>query len=576
MEKKDIADALQRVAAMLELAGENPFKIRAYENAAQAIAEFPGELGEAVETGRLRELRGIGSGIFANVETLWKTGRLPVQDELQARFPPGLTECLGLPGLGAGKVRRLHEALAIDSLDALEQACRDGRLREVPGFGEKTVARILQGIAVRRSGAGLHRLPRAQALAASLVAGLVQSGRVTRAEVAGSLRRRRELVADIDIVVAAPDPRRLLEELPGLLGAAPTDNRSERSLRIPLLEGLGVDISVAPVERFGASLLWDTGSRAHIDALRARAEAAALDLVAEGLLGRGTRETVAAATEKEIYAALGLIWIAPELREGTGEIETAERGALPDLISVRDLKGLIHVHSSDSDGRAPLEEMLDAAREAGYQYVALTDHSKTAAYAGGLTEERVLLQRERLRAYGRRHPSFSVFHGTEADIHADGTVDYGDEFLEGFDLVVASVHSRFGLSREEQTRRLIRAVRNPRVSVLGHPSGRLLLSRPPLDADWDAVLDAAAESGCAVEVNGNPQRLDLEWSLCRKAVARGILLALDPDAHSVAELGLVSYAVDVARRGWATATSVLNAKSAGDLAEWLERRRGRP
>jgi len=576
VEKKDIADALQRVAAMLELAGENPFKIRAYENAAQAIAEFPGELGEAVETGRLRELRGIGSGIFANVETLWKTGRLPVQDELQARFPPGLTECLGLPGLGAGKVRRLHEALAIDSLDALEQACRDGRLREVPGFGEKTVARILQGIAVRRSGAGLHRLPRAQALAASLVAGLVQSGRVTRAEVAGSLRRRRELVADIDVVVAAPDPRRLLEELPGLLGAAPTDNRSERSLRIPLLEGLGVDISVAPVERFGASLLWDTGSRAHIDALRARAEASALDLVAEGLLGRGTRETVAAATEKEIYAALGLTWIPPELREGTGEIEAAERGALPDLISVRDLKGLIHVHSSDSDGRAPLEEMLDAAREAGYQYIALTDHSKTAAYAGGLTEERVLLQRERLRAYGRRHPSFSVFHGTEADIHADGTVDFGDEFLEGFDLVVASVHSRFGLSREEQTRRLIRAVRNPRVSVLGHPSGRLLLSRPPLDADWDAVLDAAAESGCAVEVNGNPQRLDLEWSLCRKAVARGILLALDPDAHSVAELGLVSYAVDVARRGWATAASVLNAKSAGELAEWLERRRGKP
>jgi DNA polymerase (family 10) len=576
VEKREIADALQRVAAMLELAGENPFKIRAYENAAQAVAEFPGDLGEAVETGRLRELRGIGSGIFANVETLWRTGRLPVREELEARFPPGLTECLGLPGLGAGKVRRLHDALGIDSLDALEQACRDGRLRGVPGFGEKTVARILQGIAVRRAGAGLHRLNRATAFAARLVARLVQSGRIARAEVAGSLRRRRELVADIDLVVATPDPARLLEELPGLLGAASACSRSESSLRIPLPDGLAVDISAAPVESFGASLLWETGSRAHLDALHARAGAAAMDLARAGLLRRDTRETVAAATEEEIYAALGLPWIPPELREGTGEVEAAAQGKLPDLISSRDLRGLIHVHSSDSDGRAPLETMLDAAREKGYQYVALTDHSKTAAYAGGLTEERVLLQRERVRAYGRRYPSVRVFHGTEADIHADGTVDFGDDFLEGFDLVVASVHSRFGLSREDQTRRLVRAVRNPRVSVLGHPSGRLLLSRPPLDADWDAVLDAAAESGCAVEVNGNPQRLDLDWSLCRKAVARGVALALDPDAHSVAELDLVSYAIDVARKGWATAASVLNARSAGELAEWLERRRGRP
>ena len=221
VEKKDVADALQGIAAMLELAGENRFKIRAYENAAQALAEFPGDLAQAVENGSLRELRGIGSGIFANIESLWKTGRLPVQEELQARFPPGLTECLGLPGLGAGKVRRLHEALGIGSLDALEQACRDGRLQGVPGFGEKTVARILQGIAIRRSGAGLHRLPRVQSLAERLAAGLVQSGRVARAEVAGSLRRRRELVADIDLVVAAPDPPRLLEELPSLLGAAP-------------------------------------------------------------------------------------------------------------------------------------------------------------------------------------------------------------------------------------------------------------------------------------------------------------------------------------------------------------------
>jgi DNA polymerase (family X) len=301
-----------------------------------------------------------------------------------------------------------------------------------------------------------------------------------------------------------------------------------------------------------------------------------MDLRSDGLRRTGNGEIVAASTEEEAYAAIGLPWIPPELREGKGEVEAAARGKLPDLLSDRDLRGLIHVHSSDSDGRVPFETMLDAAHEKGYEYVALTDHSKTAVYAGGLTEQRVLLQRERVRAYRRSHPSLRVFHGTEADIHADGTVDFGDAFLEGFDLVVASVHSRFGLSRDEQTRRLVRAVRNPRVSVLGHPSGRLLLSRPPLEADWEAVLDAAAESGCAIEVNGNPQRLELDWTLCRQAVDRGIALALDPDAHSVQELDLVSYAVGVARRGWVTAKSALNAKNADELADWLERRRGKP
>ncbi len=575
MEKKDVAEALQRVAAMLELAGENPFKIRAYENAAQAVAEFPGDLGEAVQTGRLRETRGIGSGIFANVETLMRTGRLPIQDELQARFPPGLTECLGLPGLGARKVLRLHEVLGIDSLDALELACRDGSLRSVSGFGDKSVARVLQGIAVRRSGAGLHRLPRARAFASSLAAALLATGRVTRVEIAGSLRRRLELVAGIDLVAVSEDPRSLRESLPRLLGAGEAERTPAGALRLRLAETLNADVWIAAPGEFGAALLRATGAPAHLDGLREAGRAAGVELPSDGALRRATGERIASSTEDEVYAALGLPWIPPELREGTGEIAASAAGTLPSLVTEADLRGVIHVHSSDSDGRAPLETMLDAARERGYQYVALTDHSKTAAYAGGLTEERAILQRGRVRAYGRRHPEFRVFHGTEADIHADGSVDFGDAFLEGFDLVVASVHSRFGLTREEQTARLIRAVRNPRVSVLGHPSARLLLSRPPLDADWDAVLEAAAESGCAVEVNGNPQRLDLDWRLCRKAVALGIALSIDPDAHSVEELGLVSYGVGVARKGWCPTRSVLNAKTSAELTDWLERRRGR-
>ena len=283
----------------------------------------------------------------------------------------------------------------------------------------------------------------------------------------------------------------------------------------------------------------------------------------------------AARTEEEIYAALHLPWIAPELREGLGEIDAAADGRLPRLVEARDLKGLIHLHTTDSDGRDSLEAMVEAVRDAGYEYAAITDHSKTAAYARGLTEERMLLQRTRLRSLQQRFPGLRLFHGTEADILADGSIDFGDPFLEGFDIVVASVHSRFGLDKEEQTRRLIRAVRNPMVSVLGHPSGRLLLSREPLSADWDSVFAAAAQAGCAIEINCNPERLDLDWRLCRQAAEAGILLSIGPDAHSVSEIGLVPLGVGVARKGWLGASSILNAKGAEELAQWLERRRGK-
>ncbi|HJW13972.1 MAG TPA: PHP domain-containing protein, partial [Thermoanaerobaculia bacterium] len=277
-----------------------------------------------------------------------------------------------------------------------------------------------------------------------------------------------------------------------------------------------------------------------------------------------------------IYAALALPWIEPELREGLGEIEAAERGELPALVSEADLKGVIHVHTTESDGRDTLEDMVAAARKAGYSYAAITDHSKTAAYAGGLDEERVLGQREAIRALRPRFPGFRVLHGIEADILADGSIDFGDEFLGVFDLVVASVHSRFGLSREDQTARLLAAVRNPRVSILGHPTGRLLLSREGVDVDVEAVIDAAAESGCALEINAFPERLDLDWRLCRRAAEKGALFAIDPDAHSVRELEYVSVGVGIARKGWVTPASTLNAKTAEELRRWLETRRGAP
>jgi DNA polymerase (family 10) len=593
MDPKQVARALEEIAAMLELACENPFKVRAYENGARAILAFSGDLEAAVASRELLKTPGIGAGLFANIETLVRTGSLPFYDELRARFPPSLRECLRIPGLGARKVKQLHDALGIDSLAALETACREGRLAGVKGFGARSAERILNGIALVRSSAGLHRYRRARRRAEEILEFLRSTGLASSVEIAGSLRRKNPIVHNINLVAASREPGRLAEAFRSVTGVAageaqgpgvctsnlsggpcgPPNPLAETSVRFA--DGPAADLQVVSEEEFPAALLSFTGSPEHVSQIRERAKELGMELSERGLFrteGDGAR--IPCASEAEVYGALGLAYIEPELREGTGEIEAALRAELPVLVSERDLRGVIHVHTTASDGRDSLESMIVAARDAGYSFAAITDHSKTAGYAGGLDEERVIAQREEIRAMRRRFPGFRIFHGTEADILADGSIDYGDEFLRVFDLVVASVHSRFALSREEQTARLVRAVGNPLVSVLGHPTGRLLLSREGIAVDIDAVIDAAADSGCALEINCSPQRLDLDWRHCRRAVAKGVPLSIDPDAHSVAELGLVPLGVGIARKGWVTAAATLNARSAEELVAWLERRRG--
>ena len=535
---------------MLELAGESVFKVRAYENGARTILAFPGDLEEAVRSRELLAVPGIGSGLFANIESLLRTGSFPYYDELRARFPPGLRECLRIPGLGARRVRQLHEALGIDSLETLDKACREGRLSAVKGFGPASVARIVKGIALLRSSAGFHRYPKALRRSEEILQSLRATGLASRIQVAGSLRRRKEVIRDIDIVAASPEPGPLtaaFRTLPGVVNVT-AEGPTKTSLRFA--DGLAADLRVVSEEEFPAALLSFTGSQEHNTQLRGRAKKLGRKLNEYGLFeAEGGGPSLPCPSEAAIYSALGLAFIEPELREGWGEIEAAERGTLPVLVERRDLRGLIHLHTTASDGRDSLEDMVAAARGAGYSYAAITDHSQSAAYAGGLGQAQVLAQREEIRALRRSFPDFRIFHGTEADILADGSIDYGDEFLKGFDIVVASVHSRFGLPPEEQTRRLIRAVENPLVSVLGHPTGRLLLSREGAAADWKAVIDAAARSGCALEINCNPERLDLDWRLCRRAVEAGALLSIGPDAHSVGELELVSLGVGIARKG---------------------------
>jgi DNA polymerase (family 10) len=577
VDRNDVARVLEEIAAMLELKGENPFKVRAYDAGARAIRGFTGNLGEAVRTRELLSVPGIGAGLFSNIATLVSTGSLPYYDELSASFPPGLRECLRIPGFGARKAKILYERLAIDSLAALEQACREGKVGGVKGFGPKTQDRILRGIEMLRTTTGLHRYSAVRWRADELAAGILSTRLASRVEVAGSIRRRREIVGNIDLVAASDRPADVARAFRDVAGVSEVVAADERETSLRLGEGLVARLAVVPEEEFAAALLYFTGSKEHYGQLVARARDRRRILDPSGVsAGAGRAKRLASATEADLYGHLGLPFIEPELREGDGEVEAAARGELPRLLEASDVRGLIHVHTTESDGRASLEEMVGAARAAGYSWAAITDHSQIAGYAGGLTPDRVLRQREAIQALRPAFPGFRIFHGIEADILADGSIDFGDDFLGVFDVVVASIHSRFGLPRDEQTRRLIRAVENPCVSVLGHPTGRLLLTRKGIDADMDAVLTAAGRAGCAVEINGSPHRLDLDWRLCRHALAVGVVFSIGPDAHSVKELGNAAYAVGIARKGWVTPETTLNAKTADELAVWLERRRGSP
>jgi DNA polymerase (family 10) len=576
MDRKEIAKVLEEVAGLLDLKGENPFKVRAYENAARAVLSFEGDLDEAVANRALLETRGIGASIFGGIESLVKTGHFPLHEELRASLPAGLADFLRVPGLGARKAKALHDALGVGSLEELEKACLEGRLEGLKGFGPKSVANILKGIALLRVSAGSFHYHTARRKAEELLAALSATKLAGAVSIAGSLRRRKEVIRDIDLLAVSKKPDALARAFRELPGVTDIIGSGETKTSVRFADGLAADLRVVAEEEFPAALLYFTGSKEHNTALRGRAKRMGFKLNEYGLFREDGDKRVRCASEEEIFGKLGLAYIEPELREDRGEIEAAEAGALPELLEEKDLRGLIHLHTTESDGRDTLERMIEAVRDAGYSYAGMTDHSKTAAYAGGLTEDRVERQRAEIRRLRQKFPGFRIFHGTEADILADGSIDYGDAFLESFDLVVASVHSRFGLSPEEQTRRLVRAVQNPRVSVLGHPSGRLLLGREGFTADWEKVIAAAADSGCSIEINASPHRLDLDWRLCRQATGKGVLLSVDPDAHSAEGLADTAYGVGIARKGWVTAAQTLNAKTAKQLEAWLEKRRGKP
>lgn len=571
MDKKQVAAVLEEIAALLELQGENPFKSRAYLAAARAIEAAEQEPPDLVETGALKNLKGIGEALAEKITELVRTGRMRYHEEQRAKFPPGLLDLLQVPGLGPKKVKAVYDRLGVGTLADLEAACRAGKVAHLEGFGAKTQENILKGIERLRSHAGRFLLSEALPLVLDLRAALASHPAARRVEVAGSLRRRRETVNDIDLIASATDPAALMRGFTThpLVAAVLAHGPTKASVR--LKTSIQADLRVVAEAEFPFALHHFTGSMEHNVAMRNRAIARGLKMNEYGLFEGET--PLPCRDEAAIFERLGLAYIPPELREDLGEIEAAERGALPALVEEGDLTGTFHCHTTWSDGLNSLEEMAAAARQMGYAYLGIADHSEAAKYAGGLTRQQVAEQHAAIERLNGTFRDFRLLKGIEADILADGALDYDGETLRRFDYVVASVHSRFTMDAATMTARLLKALSHPKVTMLGHVSGRLLLQREPYLFDLEAVLQAAARHQVVVEINANPRRLDLDWRHLRRARELGVLLAINPDAHSTEGLRDIAYGVGVARKGWCTKSDILNARPLPEVLAFLARRK---
>ena len=572
MDKKAVAQVLEQIAAFLELKSENPFRIRAFRTAARALVSFPGDLRESLEDGTLASTKGIGPATLQIVAELVETGHASMLEELREQIPPGLVEMLEISGLGVAKIRQIHEVLGIDSLPELEAAAQDGRLARLPRFGARTSENILKAIAFLRQASSYRLLHHAADEAEGLRAALERLPGVKSAVIAGDVRRRSEVVKDlIFVLVAESSPAELFRKLNQLPGVQEYAGQDERRLTLRFAGGSSAQIVATTPVNAGTVLVQATGSEGHLRELAglAREKGFALSGAA---LWRGS-EFVPTPDEATFYQSLGLSFIPPELREGTDEVAAAGRKQLPRLLEPRDLKGFLHCHTRYSDGSSTVEELARACQAAGYEYLGVTDHSQAAAYAGGLRPEDLARQADEIDEVNGRLGGFRVLKGIEADILQDGRVDYDERVLERLDFVIASIHSRFNLGKAEMTARMLAAMDNPYLTIIGHPTGRLLLSRDPYPIDLDAIIAKAAATGVALEINADPHRLDLDWRVLRQARTSGATISIGADAHNVAGLGYVEFGVGMARKGWLGSDDILNARPVGEFVEFARRRR---
>ena len=573
MQNADIARIFDEVADLLEVQAENPFRIRAYRSAARTILDYPESLEDVVRAGTpaLTDLPGIGEDLADKIRTIVNTGALPMHADLSKKVPPGLLDLLRVPGLGPKRVELLHAKLGVKSAADLGRVIRNGRIRKLPGFGPKMIEKVMAGLGQAEHVERRLLLNDAEAYATAVVAYLKQGGGITNIEVAGSYRRRRESVGDLDILVTCRDTAKIIRRFAAYPDVGEVVSKGTTRATVRLRGGLQVDLRAVEPAAYGAALLYFTGSKAHNLELRAMAQDRKLKLNEYGLFAAARR--VAGKTEHEIYSKFGLAWIPPELREARGEIALARARKLPKLVTLEEIRGDLQMHTTASDGRASLGEMADAARARGYRYIAITDHSRRVTMAHGLDPKRLRAQWKEVEAWNRRHRGFTILKSVEVDILESGKLDLPDEVLAEADYVVASLHYGFRQKESQITRRLVGAAEHPYVDAIGHPTGRLLGKREPYALDFDALTTAAAGAGCLLEVNGHPERMDLPDTLATAALRQGVTLVLSTDSHHPGNLAFMRYAVDIARRAGLRARDVANTRPLAAFRALLKRNR---
>ena len=570
--KNEVTRVLERIAAYLELKGENAFRVRAYQTAARAVSGFTDDFAEAAASGQLAELGGIGPATLQIAVEVLATGRATLLDDLRKETPSGLVDMMQISGLGVAKIRQIHERLGIRTLSELEEAAKDGRLASLPRFGPKTAQKVLKSLQFLKRVGEFRLFHHARAEAQTLLPALRKLPGVSRAEIVGGIRRRREVIENMEFLIELDGSwNALVDRLDSLVDVTEFASETEGMITIKFGSGSVASLCTSPPDEMGFHMVRTTGSAEHLEALAHRGQDLGLSWTESGVVLHGDK--IDCPTEEDVYAAFELEWIPPELREGLGEIEAAAQGGLPQLLDAADLRGFIHCHSDYSDGTSTVRDWAIAARDAGYEYVGITDHSEAATYAGGLFCDNVKDQHEEIDRANAELEGIIVLKGIEVDILQDGSLDYTPEIRSSFDFVIASLHSRFNQDRETITKRILRAMDDPNMAILGHPTGRLLLSRDPYPMDLDAIFSKAAECGIAIEINADPQRLDLDWRFVRRAVAQGVKISIGADAHNVSGMTNMDLGIGIARKAWLAPSDVLNALPLKGFLRFVAQRR---
>lgn len=573
MENQDFAKIFFEVAELLELAEENPFRIRAYQKAASNIESLSENIGSIYEQGGIKALEdvpGIGKGIAEHIEEIIKTGKLKTREQLFKKFPKSILELVAVPGIGPKTAILLHKKLKIDSIEKLESAAKEGKLAKLPGIREKKIKNILAGIELKKKSVGRFSIGVALPYAEAIVEKLSRLKEVVKILPCGSLRRAKETIGDIDILVTSKKPKNIMDAFANLPQVEKVLAKGETKTSVLLKNGMQADVRVVEPESFGSAVHYFTGSKQHNIQIREMGVKKGLKINEYGIF-RGNKR-IGGAEEKDVFRSVGLPFIPPEIREARGEIEAAKAGKLPKLVELKDLKGDLHMHTKATDGSNSIEEMAQAGKKLGYEYIAITDHTKSTRVAGGLTEKEALAHLKKIDAAGKKVGGIKIIRGMEVDILPDGTLDYPDSVLKEIDIVFASVHSNFKMGKPEMTKRIIKAMKNKYVRVLSHPTGRLIGQRDAYEIDLDEVLKAAEDTGTFIELNAYPARLDLDDIHCRKAKELGIIIVITTDAHSTSQLDYMRYGLLTARRGWLEAKDILNTLPYEKLMKTLTRK----